>query len=469
MDNYTQGRLINQVRRIQKCRQDLVEKSDLCFTVLLPQQQVEAAIEKHRIRFRQRLYTPLVILWTFLYQVLAADQSCRAAVARLLAFLCLGGEDFQSPKTDPYCKARLRLPEELVADLARTSASDLQRQVPPMKLLGGRPIKIVDGTTVSMPDTPENQKVYPQQPGQKKGIGFPIIRLVGLIGLSCGAVLDVAMGAYSGKRTGETSLLRQLFDQLNVKDILLGDAMFTNYWTIAMLLGRGVDYLGYHDGKRKIDFRKGQKLGRYDHVASWHKPQRPSWMSQSLYLSLPDTLSIREIKVPVLQKGFRRQELRLTTTLLDAQIYSKQELATAFRCRWHAELDLRSIKQVMQMDVLRCKSPAMVRKEIWMHLLAYNLIRKLMAQAASIVPEICPRDISFKGTLQTLVVFATAAWWRPDQRVEMYTALLKAVATHRVNNRPDRIEPRAVKRRPKKLIYLNEPRPVAVARLLSGG
>jgi len=469
MDNYIQGRLVNQVRRIQKCRQHMVEKSDICFTVLLPQKQVEAAIAKHQVRFRQRLYTPLVTIWTFLYQVLAADQSCRAAVARLLAFLCLGGDSSRSSKTDPYCKARLRLPEKLLADLARTSASDLQRQVPPMKLLGGRPIKIVDGTTVSMPDTPENQKVYPQQPGQKKGIGFPIIRLVGLIGLSCGAVLNVAMGAYSGKQTGETSLLRQLFGQLDADDILLGDAMFSNYWTIALLLERGVDFLGYHDGRRLIDFRKGIKLGRYDHIVSWSKPPRPSWMSRSLYASLPETLSIREVKVSVSQKGFRRRELRLTTTLLDAQVYSKQELATAFRCRWHAELDLRSIKQVMQMDVLRCKSPAMVRKEIWMHLLAYNLIRKLMAQAASMVPEICPRDISFKGTLQSLVVFATAGWWCPDQRVEMYTALLKAVATHRVNDRPDRIEPRAVKRRPKKLVYLNEPRSVAIAHLLNRG
>lgn len=468
MDNYIQGRLINQVRRVQKCRQDLVEKSDLCFTVLLPQQQVEAALEKHQVRFRQRLYTPLVTIWTFLYQVLAADQSCRAAVARLLAFLCLGGDSSQSSKTDPYCKARLRLPEELLADLARTSGCDLQRQVPPMKLLGGKPIKIVDGTTVSMPDTPDNQKVYPQQPGQKKGIGFPIIRLVGLIGLSCGAVMDVAMGAYRGKQTGETSLLRQLFEHLEAGDVLLGDAMFSNYWTIAMLLERGVDYLGYHDGKRFIDFRKGQKLGRYDHVVSWTKPQRPSWMSQSLYRSLPDTLSIREVRVSVSQKGFRRRELQLVTTLLDAQVYSKQALATAFRCRWHAELDLRSIKQVMQMDVLRCKSPSMVRKEIWMHLLAYNLIHKLMAQAALMEPELCPRDISFKGTLQTLVVFATAGWWHPDQRIEMYRALLQAVATHRVNDRPDRIEPRAVKRRPKKLVYLNESRAVAKARLLTG-
>ena len=254
----------------------------------------------------------------------------------------------------------------------------------------------------------------------------------------------------------------------NAGDILLADAMFSNYWTIAQLWVRGVDIVSYYDGKRLIDFRKGQRLGRYDHIVSWVKPKRPSWLNQRLYHRLPETLSIREMKVPVLQKGFRRHELLLATTLLDAQLYSKEELATAFRCRWHAELDLRSIKQVMQMDVLRCKSPAMVRKEIWMHLLGYNLIRKLMAQAASVVPGLVPRDISFKGTLQTLVVFATAGWSCPKRENSLYGTILKAITMHRVNNRPDRVEPRAVKRRPKKIVYLNEPRSIAKARLFTG-
>ena len=298
-------------------------------------------------------------------------------------------------------------------------------------------------------------------------MGFPILRLVGLISLSCGAVLDVAMGPYHGKRTGETSLLRQLLGQLEAGDVLLADAIFSNYPTLALLLWQGVDTLSHHDGKRHVDFRQGQRLGRYDHLVEWHKPPRPFWMSQKLYGMLPETLTVREVKVEVSQKGFRCRHLLLVTTLLDAQAYRKEELAMAFRCRWHAELDLRSIKDVMQMDVLRCKSPAMVRKEIWMHLLAYNLIRKLMAQAAA-EAGICPRDISFKGTLQTLVAFAAAGWSCPNRRNELYAAVLRAVATHRVNDRPDRVEPRAVKRRPKKQVYLNEPRSIAKARLLSG-
>jgi len=467
MDKYTQELRTRQVSRVQKCRRHIVENHDLCLTKLLPKDQIDAAIARHQARFRQRLYTPLVTIWTFLYQVLAPDQSCRAAVARLLALLCLGGQNSASAKTGSYCKARQRLPESLLADLSRHSGKALHHQVPPAGLLKSRSIKIADGTTVSMPDTPDNQSTYPQQPGQKKGLGFPIMRLVGLISLSCGAVLDVAMAPYSGKRTGETSLLRALFGRLHAGDILLADAIFSNYWNLALLLAHGVDIVCRHDNKRKIDFRRGRRLGRYDHVVEWRRPQRPSWMSRRLYESLPETLSIRELKVQVHQKGFRCRYLLVTTTLLDAQIYSKEEIAMAFRARWHAELDLRSIKQVMQMDVLRCKSPAMVRKEIWMHLLAYNLIRKLMAQAA-LTAGCCPRDISFKGTLQTLVVFAVAGWSCPGRRNMLYAAVLRAVVTHRVNDRPDRIEPRAVKRRPKKIAYLNEPRALAKARLLRG-
>jgi hypothetical protein len=463
MDKYTQGRLTSQVRR---CRRHAMEDQDLCFTKLLPQEQVEAALERHQVRYRERLYTPLRTIWTFLYQVLASDQSCRAAVARLLAFLCVGGEDLASAKTDPYCKARQRLPEKLLADLARGSGAELQREVPSSDLLGGRPIKIADGTTVSMPDTPANQKAYPQQRGQKQGLGFPLLRLVGLISLSSGAVLDIALGPYRGKQTGETALLRQLLGQLEAGDVLLTDAIFSNYWMIALVWRRGVDLLSRHDGKRRVDFRQGQRLGRYDHIVSWQKPVRPSWMNQKLYQSLPEALRLREVRVEVSQKGFRCRHLLLVTTLLDPQVYPRPELARAFRSRWHAELDLRSIKHVMQMDVLRCKSPAMVRKEIWMHLLAYNLIRKLMAQAAATV-GVCPRDLSFKGTLQTLVAFAAAGWSCPERRNELYAAVLRAVATHRVNDRPDRVEPRAVKRRPKKQVYLNEPRPIAKARLLN--
>ena len=462
MIQHTQGRVARQVRwQLNKSR-------DLCMEGLLPQREVARAIADNGVRFRERFYTPLVTLWTFLYQVLSEDQCCRAAVAKLLAFVSLGSNDPASAKTDPYCKARERLPEALVADLARQSGGALQGRFPTTNMLGGRPIKIADGTTLSMPDTPGNQQEYPQARHHKNGVGFPIMRLVGLISLSCGAVLDVAMGPYRGKQTGETALLRQLLGGLKAGDVLLADGYYANYWLIALLLKQDVDLLSHHDGKRVMNWRKGKHLGRRDHVVSWQKPPRRPWLSQEAYDLLPVTLSVREVEVIVCQKGFRTRRLLLVTTLLDQTLYSREELAEAYRARWHVELDLRSIKQVMRMEVLRCKSPAMVRKEIWMHLLAHNLIRKLMAEAAA-TAQLCPRDISFKGTLQTLAAFAEVGWFCsiPQWRM-MYQVILRAIATHRVNDRPDRVEPRANKRRPRTQTYLNEPRATAIARLMKG-
>jgi len=464
MKQDTQGRVARQVRRT---RQELLEDQDLCLGRLLPAAQVQEALQRHKVHFRKRTYTPLVTLWAFLYQVLSTDQACRAAVARLLAFLGLHDSGPLRPHDGPYCKARQRLPEGLVADLTRQTGGHLHQQGRPLGLLRGRPLVLVDGTTASMPDTPANQKEYPQQAAQKPGLGFPLVRLVGLISLASGAVLDVAMASYKGKRTGETSLLRQLLGSLQAGQILLGDAQFANYWTIALLGEQGVDLLARADGRRRVDFRSGQWLGPQDHVVCWHKPQRPGWMTKDLYDRLPQTLSVREVRVPVRQRGFRVKSLLLATTLLNADLYRKQDLAEGYRRRWLVELDLRSIKVVLQMEVLRCKSPAMVRKEIWMHLLAYNLIRRVMTEAAERV-GLEPRQISFAGTLQTVMAFATAGWGCPPARLaSLYALVLQAVVQHRVGNRPDRIEPRANKRRPRVQCYLNEPRAQARERLLN--
>lgn len=478
------------VRQVRHAAQSAVKDDAICFGKLLPVEWVEAAIIALGIRFRDCLYTPLRTLWTFLHQVLGSDQSCRAAVARLLAFLSQRqgqdqgqGRDQRrrenrrrgrrrrkpaSAKTDPYCKARRNLPEELAAYLARRQGAELHAQAPRGERLGGRPMVLGDGTGLSAPDTPENQAAYPRASSTKPGVGFPLLRLVALISLSAGAVLDVAIGPYSGKRTGETALLRQLLAGLRPGDIFIADALFANYWTIAMVRERGVDVLLRHDGKRKTDFRSGQRLGRNDHVITWERPPQPEWMDAETYQRMPETLSLRQVRTTVQPKGFRVRHVVLVTTLLDAALYPAAELASAYRLRWYAELDLRSIKCVMRMDVLRCKTPAMLRKEIWMHLLAYNLIRKLMAQAAA-EAGCQPRQISFTGTLQTLTAFAPRAWGMSGEPLEqLYGLLLEAIATHRVGDRPDRVEPRAVKRRPKKHTLLNEPRAVAKARLLKG-
>ena len=463
MAQHTQGRV---VRQLHRARRELLNKSDLCFGHLLPREHVEQALARRSVIFRECLYTPLVTLWTFLYQVLCPDPSCRAAVARLLAYLGAGGDTSASAATGAYCKARERIPEGLVADLARDSAAGLQAKVPATRLLQGRPIKMVDGTTASMPDTPENQQAYPQQPNQKPGLGFPILRLVGVISLSCGAVLDVALGRYAGKKTGETSLLRQLFALFVPGDVALADALFANYWTIAGLLSRGADVLFRRDGKRLLDWRTGRRLGNKEHIVIWRRPAKPYWMNRRDYRRMPETLTIRELAVQVTQPGFRTRQVILVTTLLDPQTYPREQLAAAYRARWHAELDLRSIKQVMAMEVLRCKTPEMVRKEIWMHLLAYNLIRTLLADAAETV-GLEPRELSFKGALQTLNSFAAIWPLAAIPHEQLYAMILKALVTHRVGNRPDRIEPRAVKRRPHKQVFLTQPRRVVRNRLLA--
>jgi hypothetical protein len=456
---------------LARVRRHLLQSPDLCFGKLLPAAVVQEAVARSGLVFRQCFYTPLVTLCTFLYQVLCPDPSCRAAVAHLLASLAGQGQACANSDTGPYCKARERLPEALLADLARTTGERLQRRhAATSGLLKGRPVKIADGTTLSMPDTPANQQAYPQPRSQKPGLGFPMLRLLAVISLSCGAVLDIAISPYGGKQTGETALLRQLFAQFHKGDVALADALFTNYWTFAGLLKRGADIIARHDGKRPVDWRCGQRLGRKDHLIVWKKPARPQWMSRKAYRRMPAELSLRELAVAVCQPGFRTQRIVVVTTLTDAREYPKEQLAAAYRNRWQAELDLRAIKQVLAMEILRCQSPAMVRKEIWMHVLAYNLIRTLLADAAQ-TAGVEPRELSFKAALQTLNAFAPV--WpvlaaTADSQA-LYAIMLQAIARHRVGDRPDRVEPRAVKRRPRPRTYLTEPRHLARKHLLTKG
>jgi hypothetical protein len=457
----------------------LVEGDGAGLRELLPPERVAAAVQAEGVKFIDCLYTPLVTLWTFLAQVLGPDRSCAAAVAKLLALLGARGggadeQDLCDPDTGPYCKARKRLPESLLARLARESGAELHRKRPAAagELPGGRPVKVADGTTLSMPDTPENQAAYPQQARQKAGLGFPVMRLVAVLSLGCAAVLGVAVGPYKGKRTGETALLRTLLDApggeqvLSAGDVLLADRYYASYWMVALLLGRGVDSVLRQHQLRKTDFRTGTRLGRGDHRITWAKPARPpEWMDEATYLALPGELTVREVRVRVAVKGFRVRSLVLATTLLDAGLYSADEIGRAYRCRWHAELDLRAIKQTMGMDVLRCKTPDMVRKEVWMHLLAYNLVRAVMAEAAS-KAGVEPRDLSFAGALQTLDAFAPALRLaRTADLARLWGLVLRGVARRRVGNRPDRYEPRAVKRRPKPIALLTVPREQARRRL----
>jgi len=289
--------------------------------------------------------------------------------------------------------------------------------------------------------------------------------MVALIALAAGVVRDLALGPYQGKETGETALFRTLWDGLKAEEIVLGDRCFASFFGIAGLTQRGVDGLFRMHQRRKFDFRRGRRLGLEDHVVPWTKPTRPDWMDEETYARIPDELTVRELRVTVEQPGFRVNELVLVTTMLDAERYTKEEVADLFLQRWNIELDLRSIKDVLQMDVLRCKSPEMVEKEIWMHLLAYNLIRGVMAKAA-VAHNKQPRQLSFKGALQTMTAFQDALRQAtPIDRNRLVRDLLKAISRHRVGDRSGRVEPRANKRRPKPQRYLTEPRDQARKRL----
>jgi hypothetical protein len=266
-----------------------------------------------------------------------------------------------------------------------------------------------------MPDTEENQQAYPQPGSQAPGLGFPVARIVVVLSLACGAVFGAALGRLRGKQTSENMLFHTLHAHLERDDVVLADRYYCSYWEITLLGQRGIDVVMRLHQRRQVDFHRGRRLGREDHVVTWPKPVRPAWMDAATYAVLPDTIEMRELRVQVTQPGFRTRVVLVATTLLDAQAYAKEELAALYRARWHAELDLRSLKQTMQMDVLRCKPPAMVHKEIWGHLLVYNLIRATMAQAA-LRHGVLPRQVSLQGARQTLAAFgselAQASWPR---------------------------------------------------------
>lgn len=449
-------------RQIDLLRTQFGQADGLAFADVLPAARVKQALAEEGAVWRQKVFTPVLTLWAFLSQVLSADGSCRAAVARVLAWLVSRGERPCRPTTGPYCKARQRLPESLFRRLVRETGTTLQRNLPGAWLWQGRRVKLVDGTTVSMADTPANQAEYPQPSSQEPGLGFPIARLVVVFCLASGTVIDAALGKYRGKRTGENALVRSLADAFEPGDVFVGDRYFSGYFDIAYWQQRGVDVVVRLHQRRTCDLRRGRRLGPNDHVVVWSKPpQRPEWMDEATYAAMPAELELREVRVRVTEPGFRTKVLVVVTTLLDARRYTPAALADLYRMRWHAELDLRSLKTVLGMEVLRCLSPDMIRKEVWAHLLVYNLIRTVMAQSAEF-HGCTPRALSFTGALQTMAAFAERLLEARGRTVgELHTWLLIAIGAHVVGNRPGRSEPRAKKRRPKPYPLLTQPRPVA--------
>ena len=404
-------------------------------------QTTEALMPEHR----ERLYPPTVTLSMFMRQTLEADGSCQKAVNGWAAQRAADGLAPCSVRTGGYCRARQRLPLEMVSGLTRQTGRMLSQKASRQWLWRGRSVKLVDGTGLSMPDTADNQAVYPQPSTQAPGVGFPLARLVMVICLATGAALDAAIGPHQGKGSGELGLVRHVLEAFRPGDVMLADALYCNYFLIASLMGAGVDVLFEQNGSRITDFRRGQSLGKRDHIVRWPKPaNRPEWMTREQYADFPDEIALREVKVA---------HQILVTTLSDHRRISKDDLSQLYAQRWNVELDLRNLKTTTGMDVLSCQTPEMNNKQLWVHLLAYNVIRLLMAQAACNA-GVDPRNLSFKHTVQLWTEWVSRGLSATHDSQRLFTL----IAQCQVGHRPGRIEPRMRKRRPKPYPWLKVPR-----------
>lgn len=438
-------------RQVQIARRAQRTESVDFFNVLTSAQLIETT-EALMPEHRERLYPPTVTLAMFMRQALEADGSCQKAVNGWAAQCVCEGLTPGSTRTGAYCRARHRLPMTMASGLVRETGSQLSALAPPSWKWRARSVKLVDGTGFSMPDTDENQSRYPQPSSQALGVGFPLARMVWVICLATGAALDAATGPFKGKGNSELGLFRRLGAAFQPGDVMLADALYCNYFLIAMLLDAGVDVLFEQNGARNTDFRRGQSLGSRDHLVSWPKPaNRPQWMTPEQYAEFPNELRVREAMV---------DHQVLVTTMLDHRRICKRDLAELYAQRWHVELDLRNLKTTMGMEVLRCQTPEMVDKEMWVHLLAYNVIRLLMAQAAYNA-NLDPRELSFKHTTQLCIEWGV----RGLSASTASGCLFTLIAQQRVGNRPGRIEPRMQKRRPKPYPWLKEPRADARRRI----
>lgn len=418
--------------------------------------KVESVLPQHR----ERRYPPTETLSMFLAQALSTDRSCQKAVDEAAVKRLAAGVPAGSTHTGAYCRARLRLPTEMVGMLTRYVGQSVSAQATPAWHWRGRPVRLVDGTTLRMPDTLANQAVYPQPRSQQPGLGFPLCRMVGVMCLGSGTLLNAAIGRYHGKGGDEQSLLRSILDTLQYGDLLLGDAFYATYFLLCTLRERGIDAVFEQHGSRQrtTDFRCGKRLGARDHLIVLSKPViKPEWMSPTDYEQAPQSLVVREL---------RTHGKTLVTTLLCPKHTEKAALKALYRSRWHVELDLRNLKTTLGMERLSCQTPAMAIKEIWVYLLAYNLIRLMMAQAAALADKL-PRQLSFKHTVQIWL-----AWTQYTQLLDYedkLEGLFILIAQQRVGERPGRIEPRALKRRPGLYPLLTKRRAAARAQIQKRG
>ncbi len=439
-------------RRVQHLRQHSLLHLDPLFSPLLPPGLLSQADEGPNSR--DRVYSVRRTFFGFLYQVLHPDCPCRQVVRQIQALFALHNGGRVDAGTSAYCQARDRLPLDVLPRLRCAAAAHAEKARP---LWRGLRVKVIDGTSTSLPDTPKNQRAYPQPGGQQPGCGFPLLKLVGVFSLATGALLDYAKGH---KHQHELTLLQKLLEPFKRGDLALADRGFSAYTLIGLLWRRGVQSLFRLHQARPSDLRKGKRLGKNDRLMVWCQPrQKPRYLPKALWQLMPKELSVRVVRFVWEVPGFRTQSVTLVTTLLDARAYPAEELAGLYARRWRIELWFRDLKTSMGMEVLRCKSPKLVHKELEMFFIAYNLIRGLMAEAGALY-DVPLERLSFKGTVDSVRQFSVALAQAPSRKKQkqLLARLLEIIAQDQVPERPDRPEPRAVKRRPKPYQLLNRPR-----------
>lgn len=442
----------------------LAGSEGLPFSEILSAERIERVFARHDSLFGLHgVYTTAIMVWSFLGQVLrdGKEASCQSAVARVVSYCEQQGLASPTEDTGDYCRARAKLSEAALHDLGCEVAGELERAAEPNWLWKGRHhAKLIDGFTLTMPDTLKNQAKYPQQQAQKPGVGLPIARAVGIISLATGCVMDLALGPYKGKQTGESALLRSMLQSLAVGDIAVMDRYYCSFMMTALLLSQGTHTCARKHHLRHSDFRRGTRLGKYDHLIVWTRPQRPKWMDATTYALIPETLKLRELRFNIVQSGRRTRTMDIITTLTDADEHTKEDIAELYGFRWNSELDIRSIKSNLNLAHLRCKSPEMVHRELWATILGYNLIRTTSAGAALLHGK-QPRQLSFTSSCQ----YVLASWMQLSSRLideaklsAYLSIILKQIAGCEVANRPGRLEPRVLKRRRHGYKLMQKPR-----------
>ncbi len=442
--------------RVQILKDKFNQSLGLPFKELLPSEVIEQALCELKIKYKQRLFDPVVTLWAFLSQVLDTDKTCHHAVSKIIAYLAGAGVEIPSSDTSAYCQARLRLPEKLLEKLFKHAAQNLEQKVTIEHLWCGRNVKVIDGSTVSMPDTVENQKAYPQPSTQKPGCGFPIAKIGVLFSLATGAAVALCIDVLN---THDLKLARQLYQFLNPLDILVGDRASCAYADIFAIKNLNCDAVFRKHQSRKTSTHKGKIIGESDKLVTWHKPQKcPTGLSNEEFAALPLTLTVREIHYYIFIPGFRTEQVSLITTLLDTKTYSSLKIVELYGFRWQVEVNLKHLKTTLGMEVLRCKTPSMVRKELYVYLPRYNLLRSLMWSSGTTYGA-PPLRLSLQGTRHHLNNFMTQLLTViSTQHHRIYLILLKLIAHKAISERPGRSEPRVRKRRPKAYPLMTKPR-----------